>query len=193
MIDTPQKYEKMIWAFLIGCFYLGWVAHSLGRTGYGRLEGVGPSDSQEVNALAAILITPIPILIFYIIEGKKYWQKITSLIFLAYIMDGVILTTSRGAFMGLVVSLLYFSYFIFFKHVKNFKFKMKMAFGLVLGLILFYHLTDVTFWERMTTLKHVEVGERGLVGAEGGAHRTPYWFKGLDLVKEYPLGVGGWG
>ena len=68
-----------------------------------------------------------------------------------------------------------------------------MAFGLVLSLILFYHLTDVTFWERMTTLKHVELGERGLVGAEGGAHRTSYWFKGLDLVKEYPLGVGGWG
>ncbi len=58
----------------------------MGRGFGGRIEGVGLADSKEVNALAAILIASIPILVFYIIEGKKHWQKFVSALFLAYII-----------------------------------------------------------------------------------------------------------
>ncbi len=191
MIDTPQKYERMIWAFLIGSFYCGWIVHSMGRGFDGRVEGIGPSDSREVNALASLLIAPIPILVFYVIEGKKHWQKIVSVLFLAYIMDGVILCNSRGAFLGLVAGVLYFLYFIFFKKIKSFNFKIKMAIGLVFAMGLFYYLTDTSFWERIGTLHDIKMGEEGYVG--GGSERTYFWKKGLELAKEHPLGVGGWG
>ena len=196
IIDTPPKFEKLIWAFLIGQFYLGWVAHFTGRDYTGRLEGVGPADSGgDSNAMGAVLITAVPILVFYLIEGKKIWQKIAAAIVLAFVMDGIILVNSRGAFLGLLGSLLYFSYFIFFKSIKNIQFKLKMAGGLIVGILLFIYLTDASFWDRMSTITNIEQTET----AEGeevlseGASRTYFWKKGLELVQSYPFGVGGWG
>lgn len=195
IIDTPKKFEMMIWVFLIGSFYLGWVAHSTGR-GYGstRLEGIGPTDANTANTCASVMIISVPFLLFYLMKGRKYWHKCISFIFLAFMLDGIILINSRGAFMGLMVCVLYLSYHIFFKGVETFNFKIKAAVGLLLGIVLFLSLTDAVFWERMNTLKDVEVGEDGtLKGAEGGAARTYFWKKGIELVQKYPFGVGAWG
>ena len=191
MIDTPQKFEKIIWAFLIGCFYIGWVAHSMGRTGYGRLEGIGPTDANDANALASVLICSIPILLFYLMKGRKYWHKIISVIFLAFIMDGLVLINSRGAFLGLISSTFYMSYFIFFKRIKDLKFKIKMITGMLFGIILFVYLTDATFWERMKTITGDSSGKKEFVSS--GGSRPFFWLKGLEMVNKYPLGVGSWG
>lgn len=196
IIDTPAKFEKMIWAFLIGQFYLGWVAHFTGRDYTGRLEGVGPADSGgDSNAMGAVLITAVPILVFYIIEGKKIWHKIAAAIILAFVMDGIILVNSRGAFLGLLGSLVYFSYFIFFKRIKDIQFKLKMAGGLIIGIFLFIYLTDVSFWERMGTITRIEQIEtaQGVEVLSEGASRTFFWKRGIELVQQYPFGVGGWG
>ena len=64
VIDTPKKFEWMIWIYLVGNFYIGWVAHGIGRTGYGRLEGIGPSDSVASNDCAAAIVTSIPFYFF---------------------------------------------------------------------------------------------------------------------------------
>jgi len=194
IVDTPQKFEKLMWAYMIGGFYTGWIAHSRGRSGDGRLEGLGPTDSAESNALGALLVTFVPILIFYIIKSKTKWQRFLSIIFLAYIMDGIVLANSRGSFLGLVASLFYMSYFVFFKKIGDRNFKIKIGIGFIVGILMFIYLADDSFWDRMGTLKKVEVSEDGtLAGAQGGAHRTKFWLKGLELVEEYPFGVGGWG
>ncbi len=192
MVDSPQKFERMVWSFLIGCFYIGWVGWSTNRVG-GRLEGIGPQDASDANLLSSVLICAVPILIFNLIEKKGYLVRIVSVIFLAFIVNAIVLCNSRGAFIGLVVSIGYMSYFVFFKRVKSLRFKIKMAVGLCGFVLLFFYLTDDIFWERMDTLKSIEMGDDGISGAEGGTSRTHFWAKGLELAKEHPLGLGAGG
>lgn len=188
VIDTPKKFERLIWAFLIGSFYLGWVAHSTGRTMGGRLEGIGPSDTGgDSNPTAANLIAAVPILLFYLIKGKT-WQRLLSLLFLAYIVDGIILINSRGAFVGLVVSCSYLvAVYVFFNKNVTINERVKIMGVILIGVCMFIYLTDVTFWERMMTItEQAEAGDSGL-------GRIFFWMKTFDMVKQHPFGVGVWG
>jgi len=188
IIDTPIKFERMIWFFLIGNFYLGWVAHSTGRIGGHRLENIGPSDTGgDSNATAAIFITAVPILLYYIMKGKT-WQRILSVIILAFVIDGIVLINSRGAFVGLIMGCIYFAAFnLFFTMKETTKEKMKKVGLIIVAICMFAYLTDAVFWERMTTI-HNEVES-----AKAGASRTFFWKKTFDLVRQHPFGVGTWG
>ncbi len=192
IVDTPQKFERMIWTFLIGNFYIGWVAHNTGRNAFGRLEGVGPVDGNDSNTTASILLTAVPILLSYLLTGKR-WQKALSFIFLAYIMNGIILCNSRGAFLALVVSGAFMFYSIILTKVVNIKEKVKMITLGLAGLGLFIYLTDSTFWERMGTLKEVSRSEETGALQGSGAGRTYFWLRAVELANEYPVGVGAWG
>jgi len=188
VIDNSDKFEKMIWAFLCGNFYLGWVAHSTGRLFGDRLEAFGPADTGgDGNATASVMISCIPILLFYLLEGKR-WQKIASLGFMAYVIDGVILVNSRGALVGMIVSTAYFAFLLLFgsKGVSAKK-RMAIVFVLIIGFSAFIYLTDESFWNRMSTISDEAKSDRG------GGGRMFFWKKALDLAKEHPLGVGVWG
>ncbi len=188
-IDTPDKFEKLIGVFLLGQFYLGWYAYQVGRSGEGRLEQLGGSDSQDANAAAAIIVVSIPILINYLITGKK-WQKVSSLIALAFILNALILVNSRGAFVALVVSIGYY-FLLSFKTPSFPKFKKKNILAVAFaGFALFLFLADPIFLDRMTTITDTEVEER-----EGysGRERVDYWMKTFEMLEDYPYGTGAWG
>lgn len=188
IIDSSARFERMLWTFLCGNFYLGWVAHTTGRQFDNRLEGIGPADTGgDGNATAAIMISCIPILLFYLLKGKR-WQKVVSLGFLAYVMDGIILVNSRGAFVGMIVSLGYFTYLLVFRN-KGGSGKQRAAVVtvLIIGLLSFFYLADETFWKRMGTIENEAQSDYG------GSGRRFFWMKSLDLVKEHPFGVGVWG
>ena len=187
VVNNSEKFEKMIWAFLAGNFYLGWVGHNQGRSAGHRMENFGPADcGGDGNSIALILVSAIPILIYYLFKGKN-WQRFLSLLFMAYIMEAMILVNSRGAFLGLLVSLAYFFFYMFFNQGTSFKQRLNILLSVFLGIGLFIYLTDTAFWERMDTIQtEIESGT-------GGAGRTFFWMKSIELVKEYPLGVGSFG
>ena len=187
VVDTPEKFERMIWTFLAGTFYLGWMGHNQGRSFGQRMENFGPADcGGDGNSIALILIAAIPLLMYYLLRGKN-WQKFLSLLSMAYIMDAMILVNSRGAFLGLIASMAYFFYYMFFNKGTTFVQKRNVVLVTIAGLGLFIYLTDAAFWERMYTIEtEIETGS-------GGAGRTFFWAKGIELSKEYPLGLGTWG
>lgn len=191
VIDRPQKFERMMGAFLLGSFYLGYLAHSTGRNDFGRLEGIGPADATDSNTAAAVLITSIPILIFYLFKGKN-WQRAVCLVMLAYIMDAIILYSSRGAFIGLVASAVYMLAFVMKKSDFGFKRKLSVLAVTLVCTGLFLSLTDTSFRERMLTLNEIQTSsEYGMEGA--GSSRVYFWRKAIDLAREHPFGVGVWG
>jgi putative inorganic carbon (hco3(-)) transporter len=183
-IDTPTKFERMLWVYLIGNFYVGWVAHDTGRTANWRLEGVGMTDSVNSNGAAAVLITSVPIFIFYLIKGRP-WQRIASLGCLAYVFDGIILINSRGAFLALFVAGLYFAFMILREKFldRSIKFKI-VAIGLA-GVALFVYLADEAFWERMGTIVGHVTGEQ-----TEEMSRVYYWKKSLEVAARHPFGAG---
>ena len=88
-MNTPKKFDLMMLFFIIGNFYVAWYAKGIGRNPYGRIEGVGPSDAMDGNGTAAIFISAIPLIMYYI--GKfKGMKRIFLILILAYVMNGVI-------------------------------------------------------------------------------------------------------
>lgn len=185
VIDSPYKFQRMIWAFLIGNFYLGITAHAIGRTSFGRLDGIGPVDGTDSNMTAAVMICAVPILLFYIIRGK-FWQKIIVSIFLAYILDAIVLLNSRGGFLGLLSGIALFSFFTIFNRREKIANKIMLFGGVLFLVLLFVYMADHTFWERMFTLSEVYSGG-------GGSERIFFWIKGWEVAKENPFGLGTWG
>ena len=183
-IDTPDKFNKMMWVFLTGQFYLGWLAYESGRSSGGRLESLGGADSQDANMAAALIVSCVPIVVNYLIIGKR-WQKICALPMLVFILNALILINSRGAFLALIVAIAYYL-FVSMKSPAFPKFnKTKVIATVVVGAAMFVYLTDTLFIERMGTI--TDPGEEsGYTGRE----RIDYWLMTFDMVERYPFGTG---
>ncbi|MBS4067211.1 MAG: hypothetical protein KGZ62_01255, partial [Sulfurimonas sp.] len=54
LVDTPKKMEGVLAVYLVGIFYLSWIAWEGGRTSGGRLEGIGCADTMDANGSAAV-------------------------------------------------------------------------------------------------------------------------------------------
>lgn len=187
-IDTPQKFEKLIGVFLLGQFYLGWIVHDIGRTVEGRVEEMGTADARDANGLAAVMVVAVPYLIHYLIRGKK-WQKLCSLPVIAFVLNALILINSRGAFLGILVSMSYYLLLVL-KAPSYPKFnKAQVLVGITVGFLLFMYLADSIFWERMSTI--IEQSE--VTNRYTGRERIDFWFKTFDMLKDHPFGVGAMG
>jgi probable O-glycosylation ligase (exosortase A-associated) len=185
VIDSPKKFEFTIWSFLIGQFYVAWAAWSLGRNYYGRLEGFGPPDSQEANDLGCTFITAIPLLIFYILRGKN-WQKFAAIVLMAFILNGIILVNSRGAFLAAFGSCIYYCTFIILNKTNESKNRSRAIAAALCGIVLFVYLADETFFKRISTIADAAPESRD-------TGRIYFWEKAIDLAIEHPFGVGVYG
>lgn len=188
VLDSPQKYERLIWVHILGVFYIGWVAHGFGRTSFERLDGVGPVDGTDANDTAAVLLTALPIVIHLLIHSK-FWLRLVLLLIFAYIIDGVVLCNSRGAFVGIFVSMSYFFYNIVFSKNRPSSHKFISLGIIIFSIGLFIYLADDTFFQRMSTLNEASIDG----GGKGGSERVFFWIKSLELARQHPFGVGYWG
>lgn len=187
VIDSPQKFEKLIWVHIIGIFYIGWNAHGLGRNSFDRLEGVGPADGTDANDTAAVVITAIPLIIHLLIHSKL-WVRIALALFIAFIIDAIVLLNSRGAFIGILVSMSYFFFNIIFSKKRPNSHKYISLGVIFFSLVLFIYLADHAFFQRMLSL-----GEVSLDGEGDRIGRTFFWFKAMELARQHPFGLGYWG
>lgn len=197
IVNTPKHFEGLIWVYLTGEFYLGWLAYGIGRTNNGRLDGVGTADAPDNNFAAALILSSVPVLLFYLMEGNR-WQKILAFIYIIFVCNALVLIGSRGAFVGLVVGILYFAYSILLTKSKVLllRTKIKVLVCIVASVACFLFLADKTFWERMNTLGEINVKGgyfKSNEAVDTGADRTGLWLVALDVVRDHPLGLGVWG
>jgi len=183
VVDTPQKVEKLLGVYLLGIFYLSFLAWQLGRTQGGRLEGIGCADTTDANGTAAVVVTALPLLVFYLLFGKKLWVRALSLLGCAFVMNSLILFNSRGSFLALICGGLYFTWFIFREKLGR-AIKMKVACGAIVAVGLFAYLADDTFLSRMETMS--EPTEEG----RSGASRITFWMTTFQMLEAHPLGAG---
>jgi len=138
--------------------------------------------------VAAVLITCVPILVYYCLQGK-IWQKLVCILIVAFALNAIILVNSRGAFLGLSVGALYLGYCLFLKGKMPAKLKLQIIGGFITVVALFVYLADWTFWQRMETLLDTRV-EQGELTGNSGTGRVQYWVASLEVLKNHPLGVG---
>lgn len=180
LIDTPLKAGDFLLAQVLGCLYLGFLALGAPAPG-GRLEGVGGAGIDDSNTLgmhAAAVAASGALLIFI----KRDWQRYAALVSLPLILNLVVLTGSRGAFLSLFMG----GVAIFALRPKeNSRLFYTLAF---LGILGFGVVASESFWARMKTMEAAVNKEEVMDNSAEG--RIVQMKAGLRMFTAHPLGVG---
>ena len=182
MLDSRKDLDRAMLIYMAGLFYIGFIAWQVGRGATGRVEGIGVPDGQEVNGTAAAMVTAVPMMLYWVLFASKRWMQFLALVGLAFVLNGLVLLNSRGAFLATIFSVAWFAVAVLReKGLKSVKWK--LVAGMVGGICLFFYLTDDLFWARMQTMETVSTQ------AEGGT-RMLFWLKTFDMLADHPLGTG---
>lgn len=139
--------EKMVELFAIahvaGCAYYGWLAFR--TAGAGRFEYIGGPNMDGANAFAVQLSTGLIFAGVLFLKTRGY-MRLLSLLSIPFILNAIVLTQSRGGFLGLLAGGLAVLYLC----PRNYKKKAYLAGAL--GVILLSFLAHEVFWDRMETI-----------------------------------------
>lgn len=184
MISTPKALHYVMWAYIIGASYIGYVAKLTGRDEYGRVEGIGMVDTGgDSNYTSAALAPAVVMLMYYVWTGNNKVRLLCAVCG-ALLVNGLVLINSRGAFIGVVAGAAFFlCYMLFSKYQRKGQRTAALA-VIVVGLLGALSMTDRFFWERMSTMKNIEDGNAS------GSHRVEFWLASFNVMRDHPGGVG---
>ena len=180
VIRTDWAFTAFAAMHVAGAGWWGWEAYTDPKRSAGRLMNVGSSDTLNDNQAAGHLLTVLPFALFLAFFIKD--KKIRGLAILAapLIVNTFILCNSRGAMVGMVVALA----FTLILSKKGHRKRMVLASAGVV--FLFFMLADRQFIDRQKSTVNYE--EQATA-----QNRISNWHAGMALLKDYPLGAGGYG
>jgi probable O-glycosylation ligase (exosortase A-associated) len=178
-VRRPEHYHLVIVAWLIGVAYIGYQAHGGvgGRSG-GRLAwGLGGPDFAESSDLAVHLVGTLPIIGAMVFMARKWWARVAWLVTGALAVNTIIATRTRNAVVGLAavtcVAVLWLPR----------GYRAKGIVAIAAGMLLAAQLADPGWWRRMRTIQDYK-------SDASAARRIVYWQAAVDMVTDYPFGVG---
>lgn len=188
LIDTIKKLDISAFAYIYGCWYIGFIMFQTGRNSGDRLEGVGTIDAPTSNGIAAAIAPALIMCLFYFWQSKKLYQRALFAVAGAFIANGVVLINSRGSFVAVIVGAAWFMLHMYFSPFKAKAHKMSAILLTVMGLSAALYVADDLFIERMVTLKSEtqEVSE----DEETGSTRIIFWKSAMKMAKDHPWGAG---
>lgn len=179
VIDSEESVRYFLIAHVLGCFYLGLLA--LQASGSGRLEGVGGPGIDEANALGMHLGTGAVAAAALLAKGPL-WQRGMALASMALIMNGVVQTGSRGAFLAIVASGLV----LFVMSPSKFR-RMWVIMG-ILGIAVLLKMAPPNYWARMSTIK--ETAEEDAPVDQSSETRLALLKAQWQMFLAHPMGSG---
>lgn len=181
-IQTTQHVKFYINILILNAAILAFATISLNASG--RLS-VG--ESYDPNDLAMVLVTIIPFVIVAINDASS-WRKIVFILTFGISIYAIMLTGSRGGFLGLMSVGIYFAFTKLPKvnkpNTSRFSFK-KILILIVLSIILVNFLPE-SYWDRISTIFSPEQ-DYNLTSSRG---RIAIWTEGIQMMLEHPQGVG---
>jgi O-antigen ligase len=178
VVTTLRALDAVLWVLVAGGLLLGLEAYETPYSAFasGRLENVGGPDFCEANALAAYLATLLPLVGVQFLRSK--WRgKLFCMAAGAFILNGVVLTRSRGAVVGLACGAVVAAVCSPRQH------RLKIIVCVALGGAALLYLGDQAFWTRTNTIT-ADTHDRS---AES---RPEIWEGGLRMALDHPYGVG---
>ena len=179
LIDTPEKVTHFLIAHVLGCAYLGWIAFNARFSG--RLEGVGGPGIDEANALAMQMGTGAAVAAMLMLGGRG-WVRWVCFLAMPFLLNTMVLSGSRGAFLGLLATGLALWYLKPLKHRKLF-----YAYA-VLAVILFGMLVSTVFITRIDTIG--AAAQQDADTDRSAASRMVIIKAQMQMAKRYPFGAG---
>jgi hypothetical protein len=182
VVDTPERARDLMFAHVLGCALLGIYALMTGRAG-DRLDGVGGPGLDDSNTLGMYFATAgIVGLGLFLTESG--WRRWVTLACLALVMNGLVLTNTRGALLGLIAGGLFVALFRSKAHRRLFW--VVAAFGCI-G---FVSILDKAFIERMWTISHA-AAHADDEGADSSARSRMVIIEAQwRMFLDHPLGTG---
>lgn len=146
ILVTKEQVRDFLLLHVAGCFYLGWLAFNLAEGG--RLEGVGGPGIDDANTMSMQFGTGVIIAAMLLMSEKRY-RIFVLLAFLPFILNGMVLGNSRGAFVGLLAGGLCLYW------LRPAVYKRQFMIFAVLGVVLFGMLATDFVWRRISSLEAV--------------------------------------
>lgn len=179
LADSAERMRGFLTVHFLGCAYLGWLAYNASVSG--RLEGVGGPGINEANALGMQLVTGVLTGAMLILQYSG-WRRWLLVVAMPLVINGLVLTQSRSAFLGLAVGCIVLWYL---KPVA----RRRLFYGFaVLALVLGGMLAHELFWQRMTTV--VTAVESIETIDHSAASRLAVVDAQVKMAKAYPMGAG---
>jgi hypothetical protein len=180
LVVTPADVSRFLVVHLLGCAYLGWLAYTTDVSG--RLEGVGGPGIDEANAFAMHMSTGVVAgaMICLAMPGLRRWA---ALVTLPFILNGVILSGSRGGFLALLAGGLVLWV------LKPSQYKKLFYLYSALAVVLFSLLAHQLFWDRVGTIEAAATRDDAQID-ESALSRFAIVDAQLRMAADYPLGAG---
>ncbi len=105
LAETPERVRDMLFVHVLGCAYLALLARYADNYVDGRLNGVGGPGIDDANSLGMFLGTGVAVAGMLAL-AEQGWRRAVAVVAGAVILNGLILTASRGAFLGVVAAAL---------------------------------------------------------------------------------------
>jgi hypothetical protein len=187
LCNTKKSLDIILYGFIFGAWYLSFVAYQVGRQFGDRLAGVYTVDAPDVNFVGAALVPSLVICLYYFWIKNSYHQRFIFAIAGAFIANAMVLINSRGAYLGVGISIAYFMYHMFFSSFQRKYQKATTIFLLVAGLASLTVVMDQSSINRILSINEsAEVDE----SRETASTRTVFWKAAWDMSKDFPLGTG---
>ncbi|MHA7816391.1 MAG: O-antigen ligase family protein [Pseudohaliea sp.] len=186
LATSRHDLEKLIWAFTLGCAYIGYYILETGRTAYGRVEGVGVVDAPDVNGLAATLVIGaiFSLMLFWFCRG---FQRLISIVCGALIVNALVLMNSRGAFLGVLTGA---GWFVLQTYRSSFPIahkKLKILSLVAAGATCLMLVVDQSAIDRFLSIKdEAEITK----DKQTGYTRLYFWAAAFEMSKDFPFGAG---
>lgn len=177
-LDSERNVRLFLWAHIIGCFLLAWIAF----TSYegGRFEDFGGPGLSEANAAGFTMTTAIFIASAFLMTGRAR-PVVAAIVMLPFLVNGVVSTVSRSAFLALG-----FGGIVYNKFVPQ-MYRRRVRVLSVLAVVLLAMLAGQAYWERIQSLKY-----RGadVEGVDTGSSRVRTVAAQVRMFRDYPFGCG---
>ncbi len=189
MVQTTKRFELLVWV-TIGCFTmhainanLDYFSGAWAQSGTIHGPGIQGGVFWDRNALAMIFVVTLPLVFFTALEKKNIYVRIGLAAIFLVLVHAILITWSRGGFIGMAVVLL----FCFLKTPK----KLLTVALLIVFIPIFFRLWGVESRERVASA-FLDEEERD-ASAQG---RIEAWVGGLGMMEARPIvgfGFGNYG
>jgi len=179
LVDSRERLAGFLLTHALGCFYLGYVAWTVGAGG--RLDGVGGPGIDNANGLAMQFGTGVFAAAGYYF-AERGWYRYVPLLVVPFALNGLILAGSRGGFLALIMAGV-----VFFVMRPKSQLAVAVVYGgLALGLV--GYVASDFFWERIRTIGTVVQEENA--PDHSVATRMALFGYQWEMAKDHPLGAG---
>lgn len=186
LCDTSAKLDYVLYGYIFGAWYIGFVAFQTGRNSGARVEGIGTVDSPDSNGIAAAIAPAIVFCLYYFWISKNWLVKGLVVVAGVFIANGLILINSRGAFLAAAISVSYFMIRMYFSSFQRKYQKSIAVFIVVAGIAGTFSILDKGAIDRINSISNTEATE----DKETGGTRLFFWRAAWEMAKDHPFGAG---